>query len=222
MSRFIPGILPFLAAAFLLAAPAFAQDEPASSEESTEESGEMWGAEMTPEMQAMMAEYMKLSAKNEHHERLQKLVGDWDATTQFRMSPDQDWSPESSGTCSFESVAGDRFVLQRFEGPGMGDGAEKFEGVGLTGYDNSTSKYTSFWTDSMSTMVMKMEGDWDEASQEITQWSENKNPMSGEMETSKYVTRFIDDNTMEYEMFAPAPGGGDLFMMGKITYKRRA
>ena len=33
-----------------------------------------------------------------------------------------------------------------------------FEGVGLTGYDNQTKKYTSTWMDSMSTTLHVMEG----------------------------------------------------------------
>ena len=96
-----------------------------------------------------------------------------------------------------------RFLKQRCKGEMMG---KQFEGMGITGYDNTSKKYTSTWLDNMATTLHVMEGTAGDA-KTITQQGEYTCPMRGRMKL-RSVLKIIDDHTHIFEMYGTDENGG--------------
>ncbi len=105
-------------------------------------------------MEEQMKAMMELATPGPEHERLQQLVGDWDLTIKMRFGPKEPWQ-DAPGTIEAKSVLGGRFVVQHYQSTMMG---QPFEGIGTLGYDRLRKCYTSSWADSMSTWVVRNEG----------------------------------------------------------------
>jgi hypothetical protein len=109
-----------------------------------------------------------------------------------------------------------RFLQQEFTGDMMGS---PFTGIGVTGYDNHTGKYVSTWMDTMGTAIYFFEGTASADGRTITQTGRYDDPVQGPMEW-RSVTRVIDDNTLEFEMYGTGKSGKEEKMM-ESTYTRR-
>ncbi len=98
-------------------------------------------------MAKMMADFAKMTPQ---HERFKKTVGRWKAESkEYWTDPEQ---PElSTGSATFKLLMGGRYLQQRYRGEYEG---EKFEGLGITGYDKIKKKYVSLWIDNMGTGFM--------------------------------------------------------------------
>jgi hypothetical protein len=93
-----------------------------------------------------------------------------------------------------------------------------FTGLGVCGYDNHTQKYVSTWMDTMGTAIMYFEGTASADGRTITQTSQYDDPVQGPM-TWRSVTHIVDDNTLEFEMYATGRSGKEEKMM-EVTYTR--
>lgn len=140
------------------------------------------------------------------HKQLSKLAGTWDCTMEVA-------GQKSKATAVYKMELGGLWLVSNFEGDMMG---QKFSGKGLDSYDASKKKYVSVWFDSMSSVPMVMEGNWDEAKKTMTM--EGMAPgMDGKMTKHKIVTVIPDDNTMNFAMYA-----GDVKEPAfTIVYKRK-
>ena len=167
------------------------------------------------DMQAMMEKFEKQATPGEPHKRLASVEGKWDTKTKSWMEPNKP-PMESAGTCEQKMILGGRFLKQKCTGEMMG---KTFEGVGVTGYDNQTKKYTSTWMDSLSTTLHVMEGaSSDEKT--ITQEGQYTCPIRGEMKL-RAVTKMVDQNTNTFEMYGTDKSGQEMKMM-EITYTRKS
>ena len=73
--------------------------------------------------------------------------------------PDPNAPPmETSGSTETEMILGGRFLVDHTTGEFNG---QKFEGMGISGYDNIKQKYISVWLDTMGTGMMTAEGQAD-------------------------------------------------------------
>lgn len=167
------------------------------------------------DMQAMMAVYAKLATPGDPHQLLASMAGSWQTKTRSWMSPDQP-PMESSGTCEMKMLLDGRFLEQVFSGDMMGS---PFTGIGVTGYDNHTRKYVSTWMDSMGTGIYYFEGTASPDGRTITQKAQHDDPVRGLL-TWRSVTRIVDDNTHEFEMYCADSSGSEQKMM-EITYTRK-
>lgn len=164
--------------------------------------------------QEMMAVYEKFGTPGSPHHLLESLTGEWTTRTKGWMEPGQ--APvEGTGTCRQKMILGGRYLQQEYTGEMMG---KPFEGVNLLGYDNFTEKYQSVWIDSMSTGIYFFEGYASPDGKTITQESRYDDPVRGPM-TWRSVTRIVDGDTMEYEMFTTPEGGSEEKMM-EMTVSR--
>ena len=97
--------------------------------------------------------------------------------------------------------------------PGMG----KFTGRGTTAYDNGTGEYVQTWLDSMSTGIMTSKGkSTDDKTIEVK--GESTDPLTKQKVSFRTVSKFVDENTHEMEMFESK--GGEERKLMKIVYKR--
>jgi hypothetical protein len=167
------------------------------------------------DMQAMMEVYMKLATPGEPHGLLASLEGTWTTKTTGWMAPDQP-PMQGTGTCEQKMLLDGRYLQQEYTGEMMGS---LFSGINLIGYDNHTKKYVSTWIDSMSTGIYLFEGTASADGKTITQDTSYDDPVRGPM-VWRSVTRVVDDNTLEYEMYVTPEGGKEEKMM-EMTVTRK-
>jgi hypothetical protein len=170
------------------------------------------------DMQEMMEVYEELAIPGPQHKQLAKFVGSWTTKTRAwcEMGPD---SPpkESTGTCEQKMLFGGRYLQQEYTGEMMG---KPFTGINLIGYDNHTRKYVSTWIDSMSTGIYYFEGTASADGKTITQKSSYDDPIKGPT-TWRSVTRIVDDNTLEFEMYLTPKGGREEKAMEMTVARKR-
>ena len=181
-------------AAALCAPAAFAQDDAAKTAE----------PKMSADTQAMMEAWQKAATPGAQHKQLgDQFVGTWDTRMTAWMDPSAP-PVTSTGKAVNTAVFGGRQVRMDFTGEFMG---QPFEGVGFSGYDNTRGKYTSTWTDNMSTGVMMSNGDYDAATKTYTFHSEMADPMNkGKMIPIRETLRIIDADHHVMEMYEPKDG----------------
>jgi hypothetical protein len=123
---------------------------------------------------------------------------------------------ESTGTCEQKMILGGHYLRQEYTGDMMG---QPFAGINILGYNNHTKKYESVWLDSMSTVVYFFEGPASKDGKTIMQECRYDDPVRGPS-SWRSVTRIIDDNTLEFEMFITPKGGKEEKMM-EMTISRK-
>jgi hypothetical protein len=174
------------------------------------------GQEAKKDMQAMMEVYTKLATPGAPHKVLANLAGKWTTKTRAWMDPDKP-PMEGTGTCEQKMLLDGRYLQQEYFGEMMGS---PFTGINLIGYDNHTKKYVSTWIDSMSTGIYYFEGTASADGKTITQENSYDDPVRGPM-VWRSVTRIVDDNTLEYEMYLTPKGGKEEKMMEMTVIRKR-
>lgn len=123
---------------------------------------------------------------------------------------------EGTGTCEQKMLLDGIYLRQEYASEMMGS---PFSGINLIGYDKHTRKYVSTWIDSMSTGIYYFEGTASSDGRTITQVNSYDDPIRGPM-VCRSVTRMIDDNALEYEMYLTPKGGNEEKMM-EMTVTRK-
>ena len=165
------------------------------------------------DMESMMDVYRKLAVPSVAHALLAKMEGSWSVKSICWMNPG---SPvESSGTSEQKMVLDGRFLQQEFSGDMAGS---PFSGIGYVGYDNHTGKYVSTWMDSMGTGIYYFEGTAGGDGRTITQTCNYDDPVQGPVKW-RSVTKLVDDDTLEFEMFTTNASGKEE-KMAEMTYTR--
>lgn len=165
----------------------------------------------------MMKAWMDYGTPGKAHEMLASSNGTWAAEITMWMSPDAP-PTTSKGTVTNKMVFDNRYQLSSFKGDFMG---APFEGMGTMAYDNFKKAYVSTWIDNMGTGIMKMEGNYDEASKTMTMTGKMVDPSQGKECDMKQVHRIVDNNSQVMEMYGPDPMTGKQFknMEMKLTRK---
>jgi hypothetical protein len=139
------------------------------------------------------------------------------------MSPDAEWQ-EDKATAEVRWILGGRFLMQEVLGPAVEAGGEhkgqRFEGLGIIGYDSYTQKYTSSWRDTMTTMTFTSTGTCDKSGKEFTFIGEYDDVMTGGKKKERTVIRIINANKHVWESYGSAPDGTEYWSM-EITYNRK-
>lgn len=197
-------VLSLVVVLLLAALPAAAQEE-----------GAMQAPEMSPEEAAMMETWRKAMTPGPQHEMLAKGAGEWSYEITAWMEPGAE-PMVSTGTAVRTMELGGRVVHEVITGNFMG---EPFEGIGRTGYDNLTGEWWSTWTDNMSTSLMVMDGEWDDATKSWTFVGEGPDMMTGGKKTMKMVVRVESENREVGEMWEAGPDG-EMRKSMEIVYTR--
>jgi hypothetical protein len=149
------------------------------------------------------------------HKKLATRVGTWDAVLET-TGPDGQTS-KSKGVATMTMACGGLWLVEDFHGD---FGGMKFHGHGLTGYDPAKGKYVGTWVDSMTPMLMLVEGSFDKDGKVMTSTSMMPGE-DGKPVKTRMVSTSKDANTTVFEMFVPGPDGKEQKAM-TITYTRRA
>jgi len=162
-----------------------------------------------------MAKWQEYAMPGEGHKVMEQLVGNWDYSLKYWTSPNA--PPEgSTGTNDVKWIMGKRFLEMNVKGTSMG---QPFEGMGIIGFDNVKRQYVNTWIDTMGTGIMNSTGSYDAETKTITEKGEFTDPVDGVL-SYRGVTKFIDDNHFNYEMYISSPGGEEFHVM-EIKYTRK-
>jgi len=168
------------------------------------------------EMDSMCAVYEELATPGAPHKLLAEMAGKWSVKSRWWMDPGAP-PMESAGISEQKMTLDGRFLQQDFSGEMMGS---PFAGIGFTGYNNHTGRYVSTWMDSMGTGIYYFEGSAGPDGKTITQTCDYDDPIRGPLRW-RSVTRFVDHNMLEFEMYT-ADSTGKEGKMGEMTYIRKA
>ncbi len=170
---------------------------------------------MDPEM---MAKWMQSMTPGEHHQHLAQFVGSWTYTNKWRMGPDDPWA-ETGGVAKVAPIMDGRYIVQDIDGDefmGM-----KFQGMGITGYDNTKQKYLSTWVDNMNTTILYSEGTCDKSGKVITFTGKMDDCMTGRKDVPvKEIIRVINNDKHTFEWWF-SDMTGKMFLSMEIVYTRK-
>lgn len=153
----------------------------------------------TPEEQKAYMEYM---TPGPTQQMMAKSAGTWTGTVTM-------WTPENAtpSTSTMETtntmILGGRYLQSTNKGTMMG---QPFEGIGVTGYDNSKKVFVSSWVDNMGTGMIFMEGTWDAATNSMKLSGKNTDPVTGKDVPIREEMKFVDDNHQELVMYFTEKG----------------
>lgn len=155
-----------------------------------------------PDEKALVEAMMKAATPGEAHKHLDVLAGSWDVTVSMWMDPSK---PPSVSKATSESkwVLGGRYVEDLVTGD---FGGMRFEGRGLTGYDNLRKKYVSSWVDNMGTGISAGVGTYDPDKKTFTFHREEIDPLSGQKVKSRDVMQIHGRDKYESTAYKIADG----------------
>lgn len=164
---------------------------------------------------AAMAAMMKHAEVGPYHKKLEPMIGEWTFKAAFSMAPGVP-AKEMNGTASRKWLFDGRFMHDSAKGAE----AMPFQGMGLTGYDNSTKKYNGVWVDSMTTSIMISTGEVDSTGKVFTYHRDEFNPMYGQRVKARDVVTVVDNDHHTMEFYTTPPGGKE-YKSGTIKYTRK-
>jgi hypothetical protein len=162
-----------------------------------------------------MAKAMEMMKPGPEHQKLVAFAGDWTVSSKFWMDPSQP-AMESTGTATFSTIFDGRYLKQEYSGDMMGD---KFTGIGFEGYDNTTKKYQTFWIDSMSTMMFKLDGSSSDGGKTIEYKGEMPCPMVEGLVKARWVHKHVSNDQFTMDMYM-TPKDKEL-KTGELVYTRK-
>lgn len=195
---------------FLIAASLLASLALTTSQEPAE------GGPSPDEIQKMMAAYMELIKPGEEHEEFKEFVGKWTAKGKMWMDPN---APplESTAEVTFELALGGRYLFQRYESPESPFGP--YEGMGISAYDKGTKEYVHIWIDTAGTGIMMSKGKMVDGV--MTLDSEPVfDPLTQHNVAFRTTSKFIDEDTVHFEMHTLSEEGKPEFKVMEIEYTR--
>jgi hypothetical protein len=164
-------------------------------------------------MEAMMKE---LGTPDEHHRRLDPIVGEFRFTSTMWMDPGQP-AIKDEGTCSNRWTLGNLYLEGQVRGTMMG---KPFEGRSYMGYDKSLKKYAAIWLDSSSTMFMPVAlGTESEDGKSITLECDALDPMTNVNTHIREVLTIQDYDHHVFTMYM-TPKKGEETKGVEIVYSR--
>lgn len=161
-------------------------------------------------------EWMALSKPGPSHRLLELFVGTWDAKITFRNGPDGK-PEESRGTSTVSWILGERFIKEDFDGEALG---ERFQGMGITGYDNAARRFTNVWIDSLNTALATSHGKYLPDDNRFDFVGEIYDPLRGGTKSTRSSMRIVSPNKYEFVMYDSAPNGMEYRAL-EIEYSRR-
>jgi hypothetical protein len=167
------------------------------------------------DQQAGMEAWQKAATPGEFHQFLAKKTGSWHIETKMWMQPGAE-PVTSEGSAESEMILGGRFLLEKMKGESMG---MPLEGLGITGYDNTSGVVTSVWYDNFGTVTTVLTGKWEKPGAPLELHGEMFDPMTGLNMKVRTVTTFTSADESLFEYFATPPGGDEVKAM-ELVYTR--
>lgn len=153
--------------------------------------------------------------RGEEHKVLQSLVGVWDAKVKLLIDPKK--PIESTGAMTRKMILGGNFLQESYQGNFFG---QKFEGLGIIGYDMVKEKFVNTWCDNRSTSIMILHGTYDSRKKIFTQVGEDYDATAMKALKVRDVLKIVSADEQVLEMYR-TPKGGMEFKLMEITFTRQ-
>jgi len=160
---------------------------------------------------AMMEAWQKASTPGDVHKYLASFAGNWNVTSKTYMDPGQP-PMESTGTAKKTMILGGRFLQEELTATMMG---MPMQGLGLTGYNNTTGKMEFTWMDNFGTMMMSGSGTLD--GNTSTMMSTYMDPLMNKEAKAKLVTKLEGPDAYSFMMYEVRDGKDVLAMEAHYT-----
>lgn len=105
-----------------------------------------------------------------------------------------------------------------FDGEALG---ERYQGLGIFGYDSGARLFTTVWLDSLNTALALQKGHYLAEQNKFELTGEVYDPLLGRTKTTRSAIRVISHDSYELTMTDTAPNGAE-FRSLEIRYARRA
>lgn len=168
------------------------------------------------DQQAAMAAWEKAATPGEHHAFFGKQAGKWQVAGNMWMAPGGEPMPSES-VAEARMVLGGRYLLEETKGTSMG---MPFEGLGITGYDNTTGIVTSVWYDNMGTVTTILTGEYPTLGKPMELSGTMVDPYTKEALPMRTVTTYVSDDEKVFEYFSSLAAGMPEMKILELRYKR--
>lgn len=168
------------------------------------------------DQQAAMDAWAKASTPGEFQAFFASRVGTWNIASRMWMGPDTD-PVLSESVATSEMILGGRYLQEEAKGTSMG---LPFEGLGITGYDNTTGVVTYVWYDNMGTTTTILTGKYDEPGKPLKLSGTMVDPYSGDEMPVRSVMTFVSANEGKFEYFGSMMAGAPEMKLMELTYTR--
>ncbi|MFN0132342.1 MAG: DUF1579 domain-containing protein [Phycisphaerales bacterium] len=168
-----------------------------------------------PDMEAMMA----AMTPGDHHKVLEVMLGNWEGEVKFWMAPGTD-PMSSQATITREWAMGGRFVIEKVDGT-TDNPDQRFNGMGIMGYNNMEKRYETAWIENMSTAITTSTGTYDAAKKTFTFQGEMYDPMTQKKTKSRTVLDVSDPNKEIMTGYGPGPDGKEFKNFEGIFSKKK-
>jgi hypothetical protein len=186
-----------------------------SKGESSRAAAQPGSSNMDARTQEMMMAWARIGTPGEHHEVLDRLVGEWKGDFSYRMTPDAEMMTMPA-TVKREWVLGGRFLKETVEAETeMGP----FTGIGYIGYDIAEGVYEMVWMDSMSTAMYDMVMVYDEADEVFRMRGSARDPLTGHTILQSGEMNISKEGVQTSVGHAVAPDGR-IYQMSKGRFTR--
>jgi len=151
------------------------------------------------------------------HQLLQQFVGTFDTVTEFAIpGSDKPFLVPGRETCRLDM--GGLWLVFDLE---SGEPPTNFRGHGLMGFDTQKQKFVGVWVDPSTSALQLSEGDADATGKVITMRGTMPDYFqSGSPTVTRQVSRIVDADTKEFEVWRDAEGQESL-RIALIRYRRR-
>ena len=187
-----------------------------STIDSTAAKTEDAAAVVIPDSAAVMQAWTEYATPGDAHKQMAKDNGIWDEDMTSWHSAGAE-PMKMKMTAEIKSIFDGKYQEGVHKGDFMG---MPFEGRSTLAYDNASKEYISTWIDNMSTGIMVMRGNYDEASKTFRMEGEVIDPVTKKMKKMREVITIVDDNTQKMEMYDTGYDGKEFKNM-EIIMKRK-
>lgn len=163
-----------------------------------------------------MKAWQNFMTPGEHHKKLAKEVGTWEAEVSQWMDPSA--PPTKSKATNVVTMAmNGLYQIGNFSSTMMG---MPMKGQSTMGYDNAKKMYVMSWIDNLGSGIVQMSGTYDEATKTLNLKGTQTDPMTGGESAIREEIKYIDNDSYTMTMYGAGMDGKEMkFMEG--TFKRK-
>ncbi|MFT5289631.1 MAG: hypothetical protein ACI8PQ_002367 [Planctomycetota bacterium] len=166
------------------------------------------------DMEAMMADMMRLATPGQQHAELAKGAGKWDVSGKSYAGPGGE-AMDMVATSEAEMIMGGRYRIEHFHSEFMG---APFDGMLIAGFDNLAGQHWTIWVDSMSTRYL---ADFGGMSDDDTLETHGtmRDSMTPDGRPSRTTVKHHNEDHYSMKMYDSLPDGTEWLAM-EFEYRR--
>lgn len=144
------------------------------------------------------------------HAHLSAMVGTWDTVMEMG-------GQKFKGAATYKSICSGMWIASDFESELAG---VPYQGHGMDGYDQLKKKYIGYWFDSMTSVPMSFEGNFDDDHKVLTMTGTSPGP-DGKPQKFRSTTEMHGQDRMTFQMYIVTATSGKEELAFSIEYMRR-